>query len=243
MQLRFNEKTTLKGSFFTLIFEYLLRNNGIMNIKTKRRILKLMKKVIKSIVALTLASAVIACAVSCGKNKGTSGTTSPAGEVTPTDKNALEILNTVWASYSEDEQFPASGGDESHLNFEGPGEYSVENAEMLDSMLGLPTELASKIESAASLSHAMNANTFTCGAFQFKNASDADAAVAKIKSNILARHWICGFPDSLLIMRAPGNCVIAVWGIDEDTGIVKTFKNKVATSLSGAEVVVEEPIV
>jgi len=114
---------------------------------------------------------------------------------------------------------------------------------MLDNVLGLPKELADKIDDAASLTHAMNANTFTCGAFHFKNASDAETAISAIKNNILSRHWICGFPDTLLIISAPGNYVIAVWGIDNDTGVVTTFKNNVLNSISGASVLIEEPIV
>jgi hypothetical protein len=202
-----------------------------------------MKKLIKSILSLIVCGSLLVCTVACGKSNGTTNTTNAANGTNNANGNALELLNSIWSSYGENEKFPASGGDESHLNFEGPGEYSVENAEMLDSMLGLPTELARKIESAASLSHAMNANTFTCGAFKFKNASDADAAVSTIKSNILSRHWICGFPDTLLVMRASGNYVIAVWGINENTGTVTAFKNKVLSVCDGAKVIVEEPIV
>ena len=194
----------------------------------------------KKIIAFTLVFIMILCACSCGQSNET--TAAPiTGDSDYAD--AISMLTAIWSAYEESEKFPASGGDESNLNFEGPGKYSVESAEMLDSMLGLPTELASKIDSAASLSHAMNANTFTCGAFHFKEAGDAEAAIAKIKNNILSRHWICGFPDSLLIMKAPGNYVIAVWGINENTNIVSKFKIKVLNTVNGATVAVEEPIV
>jgi len=193
-----------------------------------------MKKILKRLFSVLLAFALFACLISCGK--GNENGENEKGDT-------LKLLNTIWDSYSEDEKFPVSGGDESNLNFEGPGKYSVENAEMLDNVLGLPKELADKIDDAASLTHAMNANTFTCGAFHFKNASDAETAISAIKNNILSRHWICGFPDTLLIISAPGNYVIAVWGIDNDTGVVTTFKNNVLNSISGASVLIEEPIV
>jgi hypothetical protein len=44
-------------------------------------------------------------------------------------------------------------------------------------------------------------------------------------------------------MRASGNYVIAVWGINENTGTVTAFKNKVLSVCDGAKVIVEEPIV
>ena len=203
-----------------------------------------MKKTIKNIFSFILACIVLICAVSCGKGDDANTTSGSDGAGDSGGySDSLGLLDAIWDAYADGEKFPACGGDESNLNFEGPGKYSVESAEMLDSSLGLPASLASKIDSAASLSHAMNANTFTCGAFRFKNADDAVAAVSSVKTNILARHWICGFPDSLLIITAPGNYVIAVWGIEKDTGVVSTFKNKVMSAIEGSSVVVDEPIV
>ena len=229
-----------------------------------------MKNIFKTIGLLVLSGAIALSAVSCGNknnttsastaSNGTSATTSistsgntasgTTGSTATSEKvensastGALGLLNSVWGSYSETEKFFACGGDEDHLNFEGPGEYSVKNGEMLDGVLGFPAELASKIDSAASLSHAMNVNTFTCGAYHFKNASDAEASISKIKENILSRQWVCGFPDSMMIISAPGNYIIALWGIDDGTGVVTTFKNKVLNTIDGAKVEVNEPII
>ena len=45
------------------------------------------------------------------------------------NKDALGMLNDIWASYTDDEKFPAAGGDmsEENMNMEGPGKYSVED--------------------------------------------------------------------------------------------------------------------
>ncbi len=205
-----------------------------------------MKRFLKRALCLALAAVLLACAVSCGKRNETTVSSTDAGNNAAAAENALALLNKVWASYGESEKFPASGGDEANVNFEGPGKFAVDNAEMLDGVLGLPTSLAGKVDDAASLIHAMNANTFTCGVFRFKNAGDAAASAGAIKENILSRRWMCGFPDTMLIMSAPGGYIIAVWGIDNDSEgakTVSTFKNKVLSAVSGSVVLSEEPIV
>lgn len=202
-----------------------------------------MKIVLKRILSLIIAVAAVASIASCGKKNETTGTNPDANGDVSGAESALALLNTVWSSYSDSERFPASGGDEANLNFEGPGKFATDSAEMLDGVLGLPTSLAGKVDDAASLIHAMNANTFTCGVFRFKNASDASASAGEIKENILSRRWMCGFPDTVLIMSAPGGYIIAVWGINEGTDTVSLFKQKVLSSVSGSAVIAEEPIV
>ena len=205
-----------------------------------------MKRFLKRVLCLALSAALLALAVSCGKRNETTAGGTDAGNEYVGAENALALLTQVWASYKEDEKFPASGGDAENVNVEGPGKFSVGNAEMLDSVLGLPPSLAGKVDDAASLIHAMNTNTFTCGVFRFKNAGDAAASASAVKENILARRWQCGFPDTVIIMSAPGGYIIAVWGIDKDTegkNIITTFKNKVLSAISGSAVVAEEPIV
>ena len=64
-----------------------------------------MKKWIAMLLAVLTAVSLTACAAKSG------------GQETASDiPDALTILNTVWASYSEDEKFPAAGGDYSEEN-------------------------------------------------------------------------------------------------------------------------------
>lgn len=79
--------------------------------------------------------------------------------------DALTILNAIWNTYSDEEKFPAAGGDSEHAVDGAPGSFDVSNADSLSYQLTFPADDASLIDSAASLVHMMNLNTFTCGAF------------------------------------------------------------------------------
>ena len=155
-------------------------------------------------------------------------------------KSALDLLNTVWNSYAEDEKFAAAGGDmsEENMTMNAPGKYGLEDTEALDSTLGLPADSAAKIDDAASLVHMMNANTFTCGAFHVKNADELDTITTSLKDHIMQRQWMCGFPDKLVILTVD-DYIISFFGENE---IMDTFKAKVTAAYSSAKVVCEQPI-
>ena len=92
-----------------------------------------------------------------------------------------------------------------------PATSSMDDADLLDSSLGFPAAEAGKIDGAASLVHMMNLNTFTCGAFHVKDRGDVAALCASLRENILDRHWMCGFPDKLVIVTV-GDYVVSVYG-------------------------------
>ncbi len=206
-----------------------------------------MKNKIKIAVALISAFWVLLSAVSCGKNNNEgNGSTSGNTEADYTGAGytgSEEILSAVWEKYSDDEKFFAIGGDERNMNEKGPGKYSIMDAEVLDNILGFPAAEIEKIDGAASLMHAMNQNTFTCGIFHFKNAKDVENGITALKRNILSRNWVCGFPDTLIIARVSDNYVISIWGIDDGDGIVSLFKEKLREAFSDVQIVVDEPIV
>jgi len=156
-------------------------------------------------------------------------------------KSALELLNTVWDSYAEDEKFAAAGGDMSEENMvmDAPGKYGLEDTDALDSALGFPADSAAKIDDAASLVHMMNANTFTCGVFHVKNDADTDTLATALKEHIMQRQWICGFPDKLVILTVD-NYIVSFFGENE---LIDTFQAKVTAAYSSAKTVCEEPIV
>ena len=187
-----------------------------------------MKKIFAILLASVLMFSLVACA---GSNETPSAAES---------KDPLDVLKTVWASYGEDEKFPVAGGDMSEENNEmdEPGVFSLENKEELDSTLGLTAEAAEKVDSAASLVHMMNANTFTCGAFRVKNADDVKTLASLLKENILKRQWMCGFPDGLVVASVD-DVVIAVFG---KSGNLDTFKQKLTAAYSSAEIISEDPI-
>ena len=86
--------------------------------------------------------------------------------------DALTILNAIWNTYSDEEKFPAAGGDSEHAVDGAPGSFDVSNADSLSYQLTFPADDASLIDSAASLVHMMNLNTFTCGAFHVADANN-----------------------------------------------------------------------
>ena len=155
-------------------------------------------------------------------------------------EGALDILTTVWASYGDDEKFPAAGGDFDEANsvMDGPGRYGIQDTEALDSVFGLPASAAGQIDGAASLMHMMNANTFTCGAFHVSNADDVQAVADALKDNILQRQWMCGFPDKLVIIQID-DYVISAFGKQEP---MDTFQSKTLAAYENASVLYDEPI-
>ena len=155
-------------------------------------------------------------------------------------EGALDILTTVWASYGDDEKFPAAGGDFDEANsvMDGPGRYGIQDTEALDSVFGLPASAAGQIDGAASLMHMMNANTFTCGAFHVSNADDVQAVADALKDNILQRQWMCGFPDKLVIIQID-DYVISAFGKQEP---MDTFQSKPLAVYENASVLYDEPI-
>lgn len=193
----------------------------------------------KKLLSILLAALLVFSLAACSSNNNPGGTDTPNND--PSSVNsALDLLNTVWASYGDDEKFPSAGGDmtEENMSMEGPGKFGVEDGAMLDSTLGFPEASAAKIDDAASLVHMMNANTFTCGAFHVANAADVDAVAAEVKDNIMNRQWICGFPDKLVIVNVDGY-IVAFFGA---TDLVDAFNAKLTAAYSSAKTVCDEPI-
>lgn len=164
----------------------------------------------------------------------------PAPTETPsTSGSALDILNSAWNGLDEDAKFPAAGGDFSEENMvnDAPGKYALTNADEADRALALPSDWFAKVDDAASLTHLMNANTFTCGAFHTASAGDAAALSAAVRSNILARHWMCGFPDKLVVLTV-GDYVISMFG---HTDLIDAFAASLVAN-AGASIVYDEAI-
>ena len=95
------------------------------------------------------------------------------------------------------------------------------------------------IDDAASMMHAMNQNTFTAGAYHVANAGDVEMLISDLEDNIMNRQWMCGFPDTLVIVKVDANTLVSAFG--EATNI-ENFKNKLTAAYSGAEVVSEQSL-
>ena len=152
--------------------------------------------------------------------------------------DALTILNAIWNTYSDEEKFPAAGGDSEHAVDGAPGSFDASNADNLSYLLTFPADDASLIDSAASLVHMMNLNTFTCGAFHVADANNVARLADDLRTTIQAKHWMCGFPDKLVIVTV-GQSVLSVYGNEE---LVNTFRDKLLASYSAATAVYDEAI-
>lgn len=223
----------------------------------------------KKILALTLALMMFTmCFVACGQNNDNADdTTTTAGnndaaDTTPVVEdtttaapelaynNAAELLQIIFDKYNsaqatDDTKLYVCGGNVNNfetVNPEAPAAFVALENEDYNQNLGFPTAEADKIVSAASMFNMMNANTFTCYTIQLTEGTDIDAMVNTLKDNILARQWICGQPEKLVIAKAPGNYLIVVWGVVEFGGIVDPVAQSFATSVEGAAIVVEQAI-
>jgi len=152
--------------------------------------------------------------------------------------DALTILNAIWNTYSDEEKFPAAGGDSEHAVDGAPGSFDASNADNLSYQLTFPADDASLIDSAASLVHMMNLNTFTCGAFHVADANNVAKLADDLRTTIQAKHWMCGFPDKLVIVTV-GQSVFSVYGNEE---LVNTFRDKLLASYPTAAAVYDEAI-
>ena len=192
----------------------------------------------KKILALLLAAVMVLSLAACTDKGSEGGATSPSGAQTNQPKSALEILEKVWSKYSADEKFPATGGSEKHMKEDMPGKFDVSDAEALDFELGFPKANASEIDDAASLMHMLNQNNFSCGAYHVKDSGNVEALAGKIKENILARQWLCGFPEKLVILTV-GDYIVSVFGAGE---LTDTFVAKLSAEYSSAKQLFDVPV-
>lgn len=190
-----------------------------------------MKKLIALLLVLTMAMGLVAC----GNNGGgeTTGTTDAAVEV---PGSALEILETVWGAYAEEDKFFAMGGDFTNPVDNAPGKYNIEDEGMTATLL-VPEDQLANVDDAASLVHAMNLNNFTCGVFHVTG--DAAAFAEAMRGAISTNPWMCGMPEEMIVAIIGGEYVLAAFGISDAMG---PFETKLAESYPQAEVKYDEAI-
>lgn len=178
----------------------------------------------------------------CGEDKDattvatTEATTEAAVEIT----DSLEIFTAVWGTYGDEEKFAIAGGDYNNSVMDAPGAFNVSDVESLDAMLGVPADAASYVDDVASMMHMMNANTFTAGAYRVTDVANQQDFCDKLKDNIMNRQWMCGFPDTLIIVSIGDNYVVSAFGNAE---IIDTFKTKLTAEYPMSEIVYEESLV
>lgn len=146
--------------------------------------------------------------------------------------DALSILAAVWNAYSDDEKFPA-------LPEDAPISMDISDTDNISYLLTFPAEDAALIDGAASLTHMMNLNTFTCGAFHAVSAQDVTKLADDLHTAIADKQWMCGFPDKLVVVTLD-QYVISMYGHED---LINTFRDKLQAAYSSAAIAYEEAIV
>ena len=192
-----------------------------------------MKKIIAMLLVAVLALGMAACGAA--QENTTTAATTATTEASITVGSAVEVLETVWALYGEEEKFFAMGGDFNAPVDGAAGAVDVTNTEFLQYNLIVPEAEWANITEAASLIHAMNANTFTAGVYKV---SDAAAFGTAMQTAIAGNQWMCGFPEKLLIAEV-GGYVLVAFGNGE---VMNVFTGHFNTAYAGANILVDEAI-
>ena len=202
----------------------------------------------KKLLAIILTLAMILSLAACGETAPTPGpdssetTAAPDGEesVTPEEdsaeqESALETLTRIWDAYPADEEgnkFMTFGGDyhEENQVENAPGWHSIdtaEDAESLDTNFGLPASMVSSVSRVACIRHMLNANTFTCSAYEVIQPENADvdnvqAVADALRDGLMNRAYMCGWPEQLEVYSVEKSTVVCFFGALD---IVNAFKD------------------
>ncbi len=206
----------------------------------------------KKLIALLLALVMVIGLVACGNNNETpvepennENVQTPENNETPEvpeqpvvtgPATALELLETVWGLYGEDEKFPVFGGDGLNMVDGAPGAYT--DMEALQSQLLVPVEEQAKVTEIASLFHGMMLNNFSCGAFKLAEGVDAAAFADTMYAAVTGNQWMCGFPEKVMIATL-GDCVVMVFGLND---AVNPFEAKLTEAYPDAVVKYSEAL-
>lgn len=150
-----------------------------------------------------------------------------------------ELINSAWALFSDDEKFPVAGGDFSSGDVvDGAGPFSLDNPDELDRLTGFPASEVGKIDSAASMIHMMNTNTFSTGAYHVVGGTDTAALCKSIRDNIASIRWMCGFPDKFIVAEV-GDYIVCAYGLED---LIDSYVKHMSEAYPFTTIVFEENI-
>lgn len=224
-----------------------------------------MKKIIALLLVLVMVMAMAACGnetenkVDNGENnqvetnqpETNEGEGEENKEEVPATNGALVILETIWNSYAEDEKFFINGGDtqghiekmEADENYQppmAPGVYNLEYAEDLSGAFVIPADDVANADEAATMTHGMNANNFSCAALHLKDGTDVAAFAENVKTAMKSNQWICGQPETLLVVSFGDGYVLVAFGVNDAMG---PFETKLTGAYESAEILVKESLI
>ena len=154
-------------------------------------------------------------------------------------ESALSILQTVWNSFSDQEKFPVYGGDSENMTDGAPGDFSITDTDGLQYNLLVPATQLSSVEQAASMTHGMMVNNFTCGVFRLTEGKDAKLFADAMAEGIRNNQWLCGTPEQMLVATVGSRYVVMCFGLAD---VLSTFSGKLTTAYPGTQVLHNQAI-
>ena len=205
-----------------------------------------MKKMLSVFLALTMMLSLAACG---GNSAPETETTEPSASV-EAPASALEILENTWANFSEEEKFAIYGGafethvakmseDEAYQPASQPENYDMAYAQGLSYGLYIPVESVASVEEAATMTHMMNANTFSAGVIRLSADTDVQALGDTMKDVLMNNMWLCGAPEQLLIAVVGSDYMVIGFGVND---AMNSFVTHFAEAYPAAQILYNEPI-
>jgi hypothetical protein len=173
---------------------------------------------------------------------GQTGDGQGEGTLSLSYQSAHELLAALWAARGEEDRFPITGGDYDNVVENAPDAFDLAHPDAsanIDSLLSFPSDEITKIDSAASIIHSMNANIFTCGAYHVTNAEDITPVAERIKNHIMTKQFICGSPERLIILQIPGDYLMVLYGTSD---AVAGFAEQTKTLVKDATPLVDQTL-
>lgn len=174
-----------------------------------------MKKIVALLLTLVIFASLTACA-------------SPAEEKSSAYEDALAVFTAIWDAFPEDQRFSAFGGNQNESAvMDAPGAFDLTDTDGLTRLLLVPEAVQGKLVSAASLVHMMNTNSFTGAVLELSETAAADTTA--LIETITGNHFMCGFPEKLVVLTLDGFVLYAYGGEQQ----VNTFRDAATTALTG----------
>lgn len=197
----------------------------------------------KKWIALLMAAIIMLTLVACTGNETpetTDQTESQETETTPEVQvpgSAVEILETIWNGYGEDEKFYVMGGDTVTPVDNAPGTVSLTETDFLVYNLKVPEGEIANITDAASMIHGMLANNFTCGVYRVE---DAQTFANTMHDAVSGTQWVCGMPDEMIVAVIADAYVVVAYGVGE---AMTSFNTQLSAAYPDAQIVYHEAVV
>lgn len=192
-----------------------------------------MKKFVSVMLVMML---VLGCFAACGSKK-------PAGTSANVPGSSLEVLETVWGLYGDDEKFPIYGGNPKE-NYEEtvmdkPAVYDLADENISFNLL-IPADQVANVDDVASMTHAMMANNFNAAVYHLTDGTDVQAFCETMYQAVSGNMWICGMPDRVIVAAISTEYVLVVYGVND---AINPFEQHFGTAYPDAVIAYNESLV